>query len=55
MNDLRLSFEYEFKSRVAEWCHNLLDYNEEQGVYTKPDTQYAYMWYCRGYINGERG
>ncbi len=55
MSDIRISFEYEFLKRNGYNSKYLLEYSEERESYVCRDTSIAFMWYCRGYFQGERG
>lgn len=53
MNDLRISFEFEWQKVVGDRCG--LYWDDQYEMYTNPDINIAWKWYCRGYSNGERG
>lgn len=55
MNDLKISFEHSFLKCCGEISTKLLNWDETYEMYTNPDTQLAFIWYCRGYCQGERG
>lgn len=55
MSDMRISFEHQFKEWYGGHANYLLAWNDEYEEYSNHDTNLAFIWYCRGYYQGEKG
>jgi hypothetical protein len=52
---MRISFEHQFKKWCGDHANYLLVWNDEYEMYSNHDTNLAFIWYCRGYHQGEKG
>jgi hypothetical protein len=58
MDEIRLSFEYQYRSIYSFWGREKLDdllWNDEEDRYEIGETELAYFWYRKGFLAGETG
>lgn len=57
MDDIRLSFEYKYRSIHSFWGRSKLDallsWNDGAECYEDGETELAYFWYRKGFCSGE--
>lgn len=54
MSDMRISFEQQYLKYNGIDSKYLLEWDTDRESYVGRDTAIAFMWYCRGYCQGER-